>query len=133
VSLKKYIDAGFFKPEDFLAVHPLYLSFRCGVSPDTAFRHAEAVASFLGKPAFERVTKAQYEKGREELKAIRGMTDSALEALLRAGVYNTETLHETDASLVAARAGLPRERVLQFRSAAPFKKKKKRSDDIIII
>ncbi len=133
VSLKKYIDAGFFKPEDFLAVHPLYLSFRCGVSPDTAFRHAEAVASFLGKPAFERVTKAQYEKGREELKAIRGMTDSALEALLRAGVYNTETLHEMDASLIAARAGLPRERVQQFRSAAPFKKKKKRSDDIIII
>ncbi|MCU0631839.1 MAG: DNA topoisomerase I [Methanolinea sp.] len=133
VSLKKYREAGFTKPEDLLAVHPLYLSLKSGISPETAFRHVESVALALGKPVPGRVSKTQFEKGKAELMGIRGITESALEQLLRAGVYNIETLHETDASLVSARCGLPRERVLELRAAAPLKKKKKPSDDIIVI
>jgi len=133
VSLKKYRDAGFANPEDFLLVHPLYLSVKSGISPETAIRHVEAIALALGRPVPTRVTKAQFERGKLELMGIRGITKSTQEQLLRAGVFNMETLHELDASIIAVRAGLPKDRVLALRAAAPLKKKKKRSDDIIII
>ena len=133
VTLKKYLDAGFTRPEDLLGVHSLYIALKSGVSPDTVFRHVEAVARALGRPIPARVTKAQYEKGKSELLSIKGITDSAIEQLLMAGVYNVETLNEMDPSLIAARAGLPKDRILKLREAAPLKKKKKQSDDIIII
>lgn len=133
VSLKKYREAGFARPEDMLAAHPLYISFRTGISPETVFRHVEAVASVLGRPVPDKVSRAQYEKGKSELLGIKGVTESTLEALLRAGVYNIESLHETGESALSARAGIPRERVRELRAAAPFKKKKKQSDDIIVI
>ncbi len=133
LSLKKYRDAGFSRPEDLLSVHPLYLSLKSGVSPDTAFRHVETVAKALGRPYATRVTKAQFEKGRSDLMNIQGTTEPVIDQLLMAGVYNLETLHEMDVSLIAARAGLPKDRILKLRSAAPLKKKKKQSDDIIII
>ena len=132
-SLKKYREAGFSRPDDFIAVHPLYLAAKTGISPETAFRHAAAVAQALGKSVPPRVTKAQFEKGRADLMAIRGMTEAAADQLLRAGVYNPDTLHEQEPSVIAARAGLPRDRILAFRASAPFKKKKKQSDDIIVI
>ena len=133
VSLKKYIEAGFSRPEDLLSAHPLYISSRTGISPETVYRHIGKVASALGRPVPEKVSSAQYEKGRREILGIRGVTESTREALLRAGVYNLETLHEIDESTISCRSGLPRERVRELRSAAPFKKKKKQSDDIIVI
>lgn len=133
VTLKKYRGAGFTRPEELLTVHPLYIASKSGVSPDTVFRHVETVGRELGRQVPPRVTKAQYEKGRADLLAIRGITESAIEQLLMAGVYNVETLHEMDPSMIAARAGLPKDRILKLREAAPLKKKKKQSDDIIII
>ncbi len=133
VSLKRYLEAGFGRPEELLSAHPLYISSRSGISPDTVYRHIGTVASALGRPVPEKVSRAQYEKGKREILGIRGVTESAREALLRAGVYNIETLHETDESTISCRSGLPRERVRELRSATPFKKKKKQSDDIIVI
>jgi len=133
VSLRKYLAAGFYTPDSLLCVHPLFIAEKTGISPDTVFRHVEAVASQLGKPAPARVTSAKFKRGREDLLSLPGMTPQVYERLLSAGVYDRETLHELDESLIAVRSGLPRKKIAAFRKAAPLIKKKRSGEDIIVI
>ncbi|MCQ8894213.1 MAG: DNA topoisomerase I [Methanolinea sp.] len=132
-SMKKYIEAGFCTPESLLSVHPLFIAQKTGISPDTVFRHVELAARHLGRKAPPRVSRAKYAKGRAELLAIPGLTPPIYDSLLACGVYDLETLHEADASRLAAGCGLSPDTVSALRKAAPRTKKKKSKDDIIVI
>jgi hypothetical protein len=61
------------------------------------------------------------------------MTSQVYEKLLSAGVYDRETLHGLDESLIAVRSGLPRQKIAALRKAAPLIKKKRSGEDIIVI
>ncbi|MDI9632795.1 MAG: DNA topoisomerase I [Methanolinea sp.] len=132
-SLKKYLDAGYFSPESLLSEHPLAVAEKTGISPDTVYRHVEAIAQRLGKPVPARVTAARFRKGREDLLSLPGMTPEIYARLLSAGVYDRETLHGVDETLASARTGLPVGVIRAFREAAPLTKKKRSGGDIIQI
>jgi len=132
-SLKKYLEAGFLSPEALLSVHPLFIAEKTGISPDTVFKHVETVAAALGKPAPVRVTAARFRRGKEDLLSLPGMTEGVYEKLLSAGVYDRESLHQLDESLIAVRAGLPRQKIALLRKAAPLIKKKRSPGEIIVI
>jgi DNA topoisomerase-1 len=132
-SLRKYLDAGFFTPESLLFVHPLAIAEKTGISPDTVFRHVEAVAQALGKPVPEKVTAARYRRGKEDLLSVPGITPQLYGQLLSAGVYDRQTLHGLDESVISVKSGLPREKVAALRKAAPLTKKKRSGEEIIVI
>lgn len=132
-SLKKYLGAGFVTPESLLTIHPLAIAEKTGISPDTVFRHVETVARHLGKPVPEKVTAAKFRRGREDLLSVPGMTPQVYSQLLSAGVFDRETLHGLDESLISVRSGLPRQKIAALRKAAPLTKKKRSGEDIIVI
>jgi DNA topoisomerase-1 len=111
VSLKKYLSAGFLSAEALLASNQVFIAYKTGISPDTVYRHIELVATARGKPAPKKIPKAQIERGREELLAVPGLGESALEKLYRAGIFDGQRLMEKNAVDIAQKSGLPEEKV----------------------
>ncbi len=122
VSLKKYLAAGIIMPEMFCERTPEALSKLAGVSPATVQRHVEMVCTYLNKPQPKKVPKLKMVKGKKELLAIKGITDTVVEKLSRAGITNAATLLVADAGAVAAASGLTVQKVKDFQAA--IKKKK---------
>ncbi|OPY38248.1 MAG: Reverse gyrase [Methanoregula sp. PtaU1.Bin051] len=117
-SIKKYVSAGIFSPEEFCTVLPLTLADKAGVSPDTVYRHAGLVCKYLNLPVPKKVTKAQLEKGRKELLAIRGVNESIINLLLMAGIIDTASLLAADPRTSAMQAGLPEESIRKLQTLA---------------
>ena len=122
VSLKKYLAAGIITPEMFCERTPEALSKLAGVSPATVQRHVEMVCTYLNKPQPKKVPKLKIEKGKKELLAIKGMTDTVVEKLSRAGITNAATLLVTDAGTVAAASGITVQKIKDFQAAIQKKK-----------
>ncbi len=120
-SIKKYVEAGVLSPEEFCSMQPLTLAEKAGVSPDTVYRHAGLVCSHLNRPAPKKVTKAQLEKGKKELLAIRGVTESTVHQLLQAGIIDTAGLLAADPRNAALQAGLPEESLKNLQALARTK------------
>ncbi len=91
------------------------------MSPDTVYRHAGLVCSHLNRPAPKKVTKAQLEKGKKELLAIRGVTESTVHQLLQAGIIDTAGLLAADPRNAALQAGLPEESLKNLQALARTK------------
>ncbi|MFA4824593.1 MAG: DNA topoisomerase I [Methanoregula sp.] len=127
VSLKKYLSAGIITPEMFCERTPEALSKLAGVSPATVQRHVDLVCTFLNKPQPKKIPKLKIEKGKKELLAIRGITDSVVEKLLMAGITNTATLLSADAGTIAAATGITVQKIKDFQAAI-----QKRKDTAII-
>lgn len=122
VSLKKYLAAGIITPEMFCERTPEALSKLAGVSPATVQRHVELVCTYLNKPQPRKVPKLKIEKGKKELLAIRGVTDSVVEKLARAGIANAATLLTADAGIVAAASGITLQKIKDLQAAIQKKK-----------
>ncbi|MDO9550157.1 MAG: DNA topoisomerase, partial [Methanoregula sp.] len=122
VSLKKYLAAGIITPEMFCERTPEALSKLAGVSPATVQRHVDLVCTALNKPVVKKVPKARTEKGKKELLAIRGITESVVEKLSHAGITNTATLLSADAGTVAAASGITLQKIKDFQGVIQKKK-----------
>lgn len=131
VSIRKYREAGIITPDEILGIPPLAIAARTGITPDTVSRHADMVARYMGRPAPAKVTRAQVERGRTELLALRGMNEALVERLHLAGVHNAETMASADPPVLSERLGIPVEKVKGWVESARQKRKKKRSNDII--
>ena len=114
VSLKKYLSAGFLSAEDLLASTQVFIAYKTGISPDTVYRHIELVATARGKTVPKKIPKAQIERGREELLAVPGLGESALEKLYRAGIFDGQRLVEHNAVDIAQKSGIPEEKVREL-------------------
>ena len=92
---KKYETAGFATPEELFSSSLPYISMKSGVSIETVHKNLTAIAESKGMPAPEKISKAKFDKGREELLALMGVDDTVLEKLYQIGVYNKDSLlHE---------------------------------------
>jgi DNA topoisomerase-1 len=122
VSLKKYLAAGIFKPEQFCERTPEALSKLAGVSPATVQRHVDLVCTALNKPVAKKIPKAKSQKGKKELLAIRGITDATIEKLSLAGITTTTALLLADAETVANKSGIASGKIKEFQAAIQKKK-----------
>ncbi len=127
ISIKKYIEAGIFSPEEFCTMQPLQIAEKTGMSPDTVFRHAGLVCKHLNRPAPVKISKTRIEKGKKELLAIRGITEAMIRKLSSAGIHDTETLLSADPRDAATRSGIPEATILNCQALA-----KKRLDNAVI-
>ncbi len=107
VSLKKYREAGITSPDAFCLLPIPYLANRTGLNPETVYKHVEKVCEHLDRPVPAKITKGNYERGREELLAAPGIGATTLEKLLLAGIYDKATLRATDPDQTAAITGIP--------------------------
>jgi DNA topoisomerase-1 len=118
-SLKKYQEAGFIGPEDLLASHPAYISLKTGVSIETVGKHITLIAeAFKAKPPVK-ISKKSFEKGREELLALKGLNESMLEQMYLAGIYDLKSLKAITIDSAAKASGISKDKIKQFKAAAP--------------
>ncbi len=118
-SLKKYQEAGFIGPEDLLASHPAYISLKTGVSIETVGKHIALIAeAFKAKPPVK-ISKKSFEKGREELLALKGLNESMLEQMYLAGIYDLKSLKAITIDSAAKASGISKDKIKQFKAAAP--------------
>ena len=117
-SIRKYIGAGILSADEFCNTQPLQLADKTGISPDTVFRHTVLVCNYLNRPAPKKVSKSQIEKGKKELLAIRGVTESLVRSLFPAGIHDIATLLAADPGDASARSGVPEETVRSCQSLA---------------
>lgn len=122
VSLKKYLAAGIITPEMFCERTPEALSKLTGVSMATVQRHVDLVRTALNKPAVKKIPKAKTAKGKKELLAIRGITESVVEKLSQAGITNTATLLSADAGAVAGASGITLQKIKEYQAIIQKKK-----------
>jgi DNA topoisomerase-1 len=120
-SIKKYVDAGVVSPEDFCTVHPVMLSEKAGISLDTVYRHAGIICKHLNLPVPAKVTKAQIEKGKKELLAIRGITEAVTQQLVSAGITDTASLISADPHEAAKPSGMEEEAIRKLQALAKKK------------
>ncbi|PWR71824.1 DNA topoisomerase I [Methanospirillum stamsii] len=118
ISLKKYHEAGFITPEQIFASHPAILSHKCGISIDTVNKHLTLIASALNKPAPEKISKKQFESGREELLSIPDISETALLKLYQAGIIDKKSLRTANPVGVIKNSGLSKDMVYKIREAA---------------
>jgi DNA topoisomerase-1 len=118
LSIRKYIEAGIFCPEDFCRLQPSVLAEKTKMSTDTVYRHAGLVCNYLNLPAPKKISKAQVEKGKKELLAIRGMTESTIRQLSLAGIHDISGLIGADIPAASARSAIPEETIRLFKSLA---------------
>jgi DNA topoisomerase-1 len=122
VSLKKYINAGVITPDAFCAHTPAALSELTGMSLTTVQKHVEMVCLYLKKPVPKKVPKLQVERGKKQLLAIKGLTESMLAKLSKADVIDAESLMNASAKAVAEKSGIPEAKIADFQKI--LKKKK---------
>ncbi len=122
VSLKKYLAAGIIKPEQFCDLTPEVLSKRAGVSAATVQRHVDMVCTALNRPTGKKIPKATSQKGKKELLAIKGMTETLFEKLSTAGITTATALLSADADTVAKNSGIGVSKVKEFQTAIQKKK-----------
>ncbi|HUH79637.1 MAG TPA: DNA topoisomerase I [Methanoregula sp.] len=122
VSLKKYLAAGITDPEMFCTLPAETLAGKTGMSPGTVSRHVEIVCRHLKRPVPVKLSRIQIERGRKELLAIRGLTESAVDRLSRAGIIDTETLIAADEAKVSDAAGIPAQKLRDYQASARRKK-----------
>jgi DNA topoisomerase I len=122
VSLKKYIAAGIFTPEAFCTHTPGALSDLTKMSPATVQRHVELVCTYLKKPVPKKISKLTAGRGKKQLLAVKGMTESLIEKLSRADIIDAASLLKADAKSVAAKSGIPEPKIAEFQKI--LKKKK---------
>jgi DNA topoisomerase-1 len=128
-SIRKYIAAGVLSPEEFCSLQPQVLAEKAGISPATVYRHTGLVCAYLNRPAPVRVNRTQAERGRKELLAIRGLTESAARKLFIAGIQDGTTLIAADPRQAAAASGMPEETIRAYQALA----RKRRENAIIEI
>ena len=122
VSLKKYLAAGITNPEMFCERTPEVLSKLTGVSPATVQRHVDLVCTALGKPSIKKIPKANAQKGKKELLAVKGITESLVEKLSLAGITTPAALQSADAKKVASNSGIAIVKIKEFQAAIQKKK-----------
>ncbi|MDD1690190.1 MAG: DNA topoisomerase I [Methanoregula sp.] len=122
VSLKKYVTAGIIEPESFCAHPPATLSKMTGMSLGTVQRHVEKVCTYLNKPVPKKFSKLQIERGKKQLLAIRGLSESMLEKLFRADIIDAGSLLAANAAEVAGKSGIPEAKIGEFQKALQKKK-----------
>ena len=115
ITLKKYQAAGFLSPEELFSLPSPYISLKSGVNIETVHKNLTAIAESLGEAAPEKISKARFDKGREELLSIPGVDEPVLEKLYRIGVYNNESLSTVDASK-GSQAGLSKAAIAAMQS-----------------
>lgn len=122
VSLKKYLAAGVEDPEAFCSQPPGALSSLTGMSPATVHRHVEMVCKYLNRPVPLKYSKVQLERGKKELLKIRGLSESSVEKLLRAGIMTASALLDIDAGKVSEETGIPLQKIRDYQAAVRKKK-----------
>ncbi|NLD57265.1 MAG: DNA topoisomerase I, partial [Methanomicrobiales archaeon] len=122
VSLKKYINAGIITPEAFCDHTPAALSELTGMSLSTVQKHVTKVCASLNRPTPKKVSTLAIERGKKQLLAVRGLTVPMLEALLRAGITDAESLRVADAKVVAGKSGIDEQKIAMFKKILQKKK-----------
>jgi len=118
VTLKKYQAAGFIGPEELLAIHPAYISIKSGVSIETVIKHVTQIAKSFHKEPPVKISKKSLDKGREEILNLKGTTESMLEQLYLAGIYDLKSLKSASTERASKVSGIAKELIKQFQTAA---------------
>ncbi|KQC05711.1 MAG: DNA topoisomerase I [Methanoculleus sp. SDB] len=118
VSLKKYLDAGIERPEDFCHIPSAFISVKTGIGIETVQKHVEKVCTGMGVNPPQKITKKALEKGRIELLALPGVGEAILERLYRAGVTDAHTLAHAEPGRIARIASISEEKVAAMQKAA---------------
>ena len=127
VSLKKYIAAGIITPDAFCTHSPAALSDLTGMSVSTVQKHVELVCSYLKKPVPKKVPKPAIERGKKQLLAVRGITESMLIKLAQADIIDAESLLSAKPEETAEKSGIPGPKIAEFQKLL-----KKKKDSAII-
>ena len=122
VSLKKYLSAGITSPEMFCTLDPAKLAEKTGMSLSTVNKHVAIVCKSLNKPEPVRISRIKTETGKKELLAIRGITESMVEQMSRAGIMDMTGLLAADAQNVAGATGIPVQKIRDIQEIARKKK-----------
>ena len=122
VSLKKYLAAGIMEPEEFCTRTPADLAKLTGMSATTVQKHVDIVCKFLDKPVPKKLTKIRVGKGKKELLAIKGLSEAILEKLFQADIINGDTLLAADAAGIAAKTGIPEQKIRDFQKICQKKR-----------
>jgi DNA topoisomerase-1 len=122
VSLKKYINAGVITPDAFCSHTPGALSDLTGMSLSTVQRHVEMVCIYLKKPVPKKTPKLAVERGKKQLLAIKGLSESMLAKLFKADIINADLLMTADAKAVAEKSGIPEQKIAEFQKILQKKK-----------
>ncbi|MFA5221934.1 MAG: DNA topoisomerase I [Methanoregula sp.] len=129
VSLKKYLAGGVADPETICSTPLGTLSEKTGMSSATIQRHVTMVCQYLNKPVPKKYSKQQLEKGKKQLLAIKGLSQTAIEKLLKAGIIDADALLATDAEKAAGETGIAAEKIREYQKII----QKKRDNAIIQI
>lgn len=122
VSLKKYIAAGVITPEAFCSHTPGALSDLTKMSLSTVQKHVEMVCIYLKKPVPKKIPKLAVERGKKQLLAIKGLSETMLAKLFRADIIDAESLRLADAAKVAGKSGIPEAKIAEFQKILQKKK-----------
>jgi DNA topoisomerase-1 len=122
VSLKKYVSAGVITPDAFCSHTPGALSDLTGMSLSTVQKHVELVCIYLKRPVPKKIPKLAIERGKKQLLAIRGLTESMLPKLFKADIIDAESLLAADAQAASAASGIAREKITEFQRMGRKKK-----------
>lgn len=129
VSLKKYLAAGVGDPDAFCTTSLEVLSERTGMSSSTIQRHVAMVCQYLNKPVPKKYSKQQLERGKKQLLAIKGLSETAIEKLLKAGIIDADALLATDAEKAAGETGITAQKIRDYQAII----RKKRDNAVIQI
>jgi DNA topoisomerase-1 len=110
-------------------MQPGTLSDLTGMSPSTVQRHIEMVCKYLNKTAPKKISKVQIERGKKELLAIKGLGESAIEKLFRAGITDASSFLTADPQKVADGTGIAVQKIKDYQATL----QKKRDTAIIQI
>jgi DNA topoisomerase-1 len=122
VSLKKYLSVGITTPDMFCTTQPATLAEKTGMSLSTVNKHVAIVCKSLNKPEPVKISRIKVERGKKELLAIRGITESIAGKLFQAGVVDTAGLLTADAQNLGAVTGIPVQKIKDFQAIAQKKK-----------
>jgi DNA topoisomerase-1 len=131
-SMKKYFASGITSPDDFLSAHPVWLAEKVDLSLDTVQRHVEMVAEARGKSPPARFTRTQVALGRKDLLSIRGLTETELSELHRAGIINGLLLLAADPETLSAKTGITPGKIRDYQAVLQERAKKAKRDIIVV-
>jgi DNA topoisomerase-1 len=81
------------------------------------FRHVDLICRALSRPVPDRITKAQLEKGRQELLGVRGIGEATIEKLYKAGIIDKKTLCSRPSGEISSASGIPEDKIREYRQS----------------
>lgn len=118
VSIKKYLDAGFFEPLDLVGQKPEQVAARLGLSPDTVKKHQVKLKESLSVHPPHQGDIRQPALQQADILSVPGIGAATADKLKKAGVMDRTSLIAADIRKVSVQSGISESRIRKFQQAA---------------